>query len=173
MTRKNGAATETRVRKRPSFWQFYVGNIISLGKEKLVRRELPGYCCWGETEIVQDLFGWKVKMKREEFECGSEIEARYLEIFMHLGWNEVYTPKQPEDYGSFIEELETLKAKADNVIGTGLYRVFAKPQLKFRVRSNVYQDISEIPDDAAVFGERLEPAIDDFETEEELEEAYA
>lgn len=134
---------------------------------------MPGFCNWGETEIIHDLFGWKVKTKREEFECDSETAARYLEIFMHLGWSEVYAPIELADYEKFMPELEALKAKADEVLENRLSRAFAKPQLKFRVRSNVYQDISEIPDDAVVFGEPLDPAVEVMEAEEELEEAYA
>lgn len=173
MTEINGENTGQRVRKRPSFWRFYLDNVISLGRERLEKCELPGYCCWGETEIVHDLFGWKVKTKCREFESRSESEARYLEIFLHLGWSEVYAPKDTEDYVIFMPELEALKAKADDVIGNGLRRVFAKPQLKFRVRSGTYEDLSEIPEDAVIFGEPLYPAIADLELEEELEEVYA
>lgn len=173
MTEINGENTGQRARKRPSFWQFYLDNVISLGKGRLEKRELPGYCLWGETEIEQDLFGWKVKTKREEFECGSESEARYLEIFMHLGWSEVYVPKETADYDEFMPALETLKAKADEVIGNGLRRVFAKPQLKFGVRSSTYQDISEIPEDAVIFGEPHDPPVPVRESAEELEEVYA
>lgn len=170
MKKKIEPRIEARVRRRPSFWQFYLWNVIPLGKGKLIKRELPGYCMWGETKIEQDLFGWQVRTKREIFDCRSESEARYLEIFLHLGWREVYVPKQLEDYNKFMPALEALKAKADNVIGKGLRRVFAKPQLKFRVRSNVYQDISEIPEDAVVFGEPLEHSTD---LVQELEEEYA
>ncbi|MGH9947753.1 MAG: hypothetical protein ACRD6X_11170 [Pyrinomonadaceae bacterium] len=173
MSDRNGQTTEKRERKRPSFWQFYNANVLSLGKERLVKRELPGVCCWGETEIINDLFGWKLKLKRDEYECGSELEARYLEIFLHLGWSEVYVPKETKDLASFMPELEALKAKADEILDRRLRQVFAKPLLKFRVRSGMYQDISEIPNDAKVFNESVVGNYDFEEADEiELEEAY-
>ena len=78
-------AEEKPKKKTETFGKFYADKILSLGRENLVKRELVGSSCFGELRMEQDLFGWKVYAKRRLFECDSEMEARYLMVFLELG----------------------------------------------------------------------------------------
>jgi len=158
--------------------EYYADKILSQGREKLAKRELVGYSCFGETRMEQDLFGWKIHTKRRTFDFDSELEARYCLIFLELGWRTVLIPTDLNYLAEILPRLEYLKMRADEVIGNGLKRVFGR-KIRWDARIKTYQKISVIPDDAprfddvefANFDEEEEDTEEEFD--EELEEEYA
>ncbi len=169
-------ATEQPKKKTETFGKFYADKVLSQKRENLVRRDLVGYSCFGELRMEQDLFGWKVHTKRRVFECDSELEAKYLMIFLELGWREIYVPKDLEYFAEIMPRLDYLKARMDRVLTDGLKRVFGR-KIRQETRTIFYRKVSEIPEDAPRFDdddEISENTEEDFETEEEeLEEEYA
>jgi len=171
-------ATEKPKKRTEGFGEFYADKVLSQGRENLVRRELVGYSCFGELRMEQDLFGWKVHTKRRVFECDSEIEARYLMIFLELGWREIYVPKSAEYFAEIMPRLDYLKARLDRVLTEGLKRAFGR-KIRQEARTIFYRKVSAIPDDAPKFDDdkfedfddEAEDAEEDYE--EELEEEYA
>jgi tetrahydromethanopterin S-methyltransferase subunit G len=171
-------ATEKPKKRTEGFGEFYAAKVLSQGRENLVRRELVGYSCFGELRMEQDLFGWKVHTKRRVFECDSELEARYLMIFLELGWREIYVPKDLEYFAEIMPRLDYLKARLDRVLTEGLKRVFGR-KIRQEARTIFYRKVSAIPEDApkfdddkfADFDDEAEESEEDFE--EELEEEYA
>lgn len=115
-----------------------------LPQKKLVEHELLGYSCWGETEITHNLLGWQVHAgKKHKFDCRSELEARYLKIFLELGWRRVAVPDDETQLAEILPRLEYLKRRADEIIEGGLATVFDR-KLKAEVRRKVYRKISGI-----------------------------
>ncbi len=177
MAEKN---TEKPKRRIEGFGGFYAEKVLSQGRENLIKRELVGYSCFGELRMEQDLFGWKVHTKRRVFECDSEIEARYLMIFLELGWREIYVPKNLNYFAEIMPRLDYLKARMDRVLNEGLKRVFGR-KIRQEARTIFYRKVSAIPEDAPRFDddkfadddEISEDTEEDFDTEEELEEEYA
>ncbi len=167
-------------KRKEGFGEFYAAKVLSQGRENLVKRELVGYSCFGELRMEQDLFGWKVYTKRRVFECDSEIEARYLMVFLELGWREIYVPKSAEYFAEIMPRLDYLKARLDRLMTEHMKRIFGR-KIRRETRLLAYQKLSKIPEDAPKFdddkfansGEEEE----DYETEEdfdeELEEEYA
>ena len=151
--------------------EYYADKVLSQGQENLVKRELVGYSCFGETRMEQDLFGWKIHTKRRVFEFDSELEARYCLIFLELGWRTVFVPKDLNYLAEILPRLEYLKMRADEVIGNGLKRVFGR-KIRWDARIKTYQKISVIPDDAPKFDDEksFEDFDEDFEDEEDIEE---
>jgi len=160
--------------------EYYADKILSQGQENLVKRELVGYSCFGETRMEQDLFGWKIHTKRRVFEFDSELEARYCLIFLELGWRKILIPKDLNYLAEILPRLEYLKMRADEIIGNGMKRIFGR-KIRWEARTLTYQKISVIPEDAPRFDddkfadddEMSDDTEEDFETEEELEEEYA
>ncbi len=174
----SGEATEKPKKKTETFGEFYAAKVLSQGRENLVKRELVGYSCFGELRMEQDLFGWKVHTKRRVFECDSEIEARYLMIFLELGWREIYVPQSAEYFALIMPRLDYLKARLDRILTEGMKRIFGR-KLRWEARTLTYQKLSRIPEDAPRFDddkfansdEEEEDTEEDFD--EELEEEYA
>lgn len=172
----SGEAEEKPKKKTETFGEFYAAKVLSQGRENLVRRELVGYSCFGELRIEQDLFGWKVHTKRRVFECDSEIEARYLMIFLELGWREIYVPKSAEYFAEIMPRLDYLKARLDRILTEGIKRVFGR-KTRWEARMGTYRKLSIIPEDAPRFDDDELTSFDeeeeDYDTEEEFEEEYA
>ena len=148
--------------------EYYAEKVLTQGQENLTKRELVGYSCFGETSMEQDLFGWKIHTKRRIFEFDTEIEARYILIFLELGWRIVYIPKNLDYLAEIMPRLEYLKMRADEVIGNGLKRVFGR-KIRWEARTLTYRKISVIPDDAPKFDD----SYDDLdEVDEDYEEDY-
>ncbi len=160
------------------FGEFYADKVLSQGRENLIKRELVGYSCFGELRMEQDLFGWKIHTKRCVFDCDSELEARYLMIFLELGWREVYVPKDLEYLAEIIPRLDYLKARLDKVLTEGLKRVFGR-KTRWEARTIFYRKVSAIPENATKFNDKFvdfddeaeEPEEDFKEVEEEEEYA--
>lgn len=167
--------TTERPKRKEGFGEFYAAKVLSQGRENLTKRELVGYSCFGELRMEQDLFGWKVHTKRRVFECDSEIEARYLMIYLELGWREIYVPKDSTYFAEIMPRLDYLKARLDRILNDGLKKVFGR-KIRSETRTLLYQKLSRIPEDAPKFGD---DEIMDYEVEteedyeEELEEEYA
>ena len=165
-------------KKTETFGKFYADKVLSQGRENLVKRELVGYSCFGELRMEEWMFGWKIHTKRRVFETDTELEARYLMVFLELGWREVYVPKSAEYFAEIMPRFDYLKARMDRVLTDGLKRVFGR-KIRQEARSYFYRKISIIPDDAPKFddeefansGEEVEDTEEDFD--EELEEEYA
>ena len=164
--------TITTSKRLEGIGEYYAEKVLSQGRENLVKSELIGYSCFGETRMEQDLFGWKIHTKRRVFEFDSELEARYAIIFLELGWRTIYVPKDLNYLAEILPRLEYLKMRADEVIGNGLKRVFGR-KVRWEARTLTYQKISRIPDDAPRFDDDKFASFDeneeDFEEEEEEE----
>jgi len=179
--------SEKPKKRTEGFGEFYASKVLSQGRENLVKRELVGYSCFGELRMEQDLFGWKIHTKRRVFECDSELEARYLMIFLELGWREIYVPKDLEYLTEIMPRLDYLKARLDRILTEGMKRVFGR-KTRWEARTLTYQKVSKIPEDAPRFdddkfansGEEDEDTEEedfdkelDEEIEKEIEEEYA
>lgn len=91
--------------------KFYREKILSY--KPLATRELPKVS--GKVRLEQDLLGWRLSWGKQHFPCNSETEARYLKIWMELGFDSVEVP-QDEDYlRAITPELEALKQKTEDV----------------------------------------------------------
>ena len=146
--------------------EYYADKVLSQGRENLATRELVGYSCFGETRMEQDLFGWKIYTKRRVFDCDSELEARYLMIFLELGWREVYVPEDLEYLAEIIPRLDYLKARLDKVLTEGLKRVFGR-KIRWEARTIFYRKVSTIPVDAPKFDDKFADFDDEAEEPEE------
>lgn len=156
-------------KRTEGFGEFYAAKVLSQGRENLVKRELVGYSCFGELRMEQDLFGWKVHTKRRVFECDSEIEARYLMIYLELGWRTIYVPKDLEYFAEIMPRLDYLKARLDRILTEGLKKVFGR-KIRWEARTITYRNVSAIPEDAPKFDDNGESEDFEDETEEEFEE---
>lgn len=61
--------------------------------------------------IEQTLFGWILWIGRDQVDCESEAEARYLAAFAHMGYVEIPVPKDPKALADVVSSVE--KAVAD------------------------------------------------------------
>ncbi|MHA1344440.1 MAG: hypothetical protein ACTSQG_10655, partial [Promethearchaeota archaeon] len=76
-------------------------------------------------------------------QCSTEEEARYLEIFLDTGINEVRIPKDKEYLKQILPQLEKLKSEIDEEINFHLDYVIdkkLKEQLKHRLWSEILKD---------------------------------
>jgi hypothetical protein len=62
-----------------------------------------------EPQIIKYLFGWQLVAGDDSIDCRSEVEARYLRIFVELGLHEVAVPDSDEFLDRVLPDLEYLK----------------------------------------------------------------
>jgi len=120
--------------------RYYKETVLSLPKKSLFKRELRGNS--GEIRIERDLFGWKVYSGKDSIECRSEEEARYLKVFLDLGFIEIYVPKDEAHLKSVLPELERLKTRADEILNSYLETILDR-KIKERLKHEVYMEISK------------------------------
>ncbi len=120
--------------------QFYRDEILSLPSEERTLVALPANR--GEARAVKDLFGWKVFSGRNVIECRSEEEARYLAIFLDAGLREVYVPNDDETLGRILPQLESLKAKTDEILQSYLASILDR-KVRERLRREVFEEITK------------------------------
>jgi hypothetical protein len=119
---------------------YYKETILSLPKRLLFKRELPGNT--DEIKIERDLFGWKLLSGKDLIECRSEEEARYLKVFLDLGFKEIYVPKDEVYLKSILPELERLKTRADEILNSYLETILDR-KVRERLKHEVYMEISK------------------------------
>jgi len=119
---------------------FYRDRILT--RDDLQQRELT-LPVDKEPQIVKYLFGWQLIAGDDSIDCRSEVEARYLRIFVELGLHEVAVPDSDEFLEQILPDLEYLKRRADEILDEHLETVF-DPRVKAKVRRDVYAEIAKV-----------------------------
>lgn len=115
-----------------TFGEFYRGDVLT--KKPLVKRVLPPQS--DDIKVVKDLFGWKLYSGKQFIDCRSEEEARFLKIFLEVGFEQVKVPKDDKVLALLLKELEEMKRVADEIIeedAAGLLNRRLKEELRHRV----------------------------------------
>lgn len=116
--------------------EFYREKIV--GRKDLATREFLDYR--GESNIVHDLFGWKLYSGKNFIECRSKEEARFLEIYFEAGMTEVSVPEDNDYLKTILPELEKLKEGMDEIISLYVRSIFNR-KIRERLKREVYQEI--------------------------------
>ncbi len=72
----------------------------------LARVQLPAYK--GKVMLENTLLGWRLKTGTSIIECKSEMEGRFLSIFMEMRCESAPVPKSPHLKLTMVKELESL-----------------------------------------------------------------
>ena len=111
-----------------------------LTHKPLRTRSLPKVS--GEVKLEQELFGWRLSSGREHLDCASELEARYLKVWLDAGVESVKIPRDEGYLDEIVPELETLKQKADEVFEDYLGSIL-DPRLRQRLLHQLWQEATK------------------------------
>lgn len=64
-----------------------------------------------EIRVENTLFGWVLRLRKEQVSCSSEAEARYLAAFVQMGFAEAPVPSDPERISQVLPDLERSVSK--------------------------------------------------------------
>lgn len=92
--------------------RFYTEKVLS--RPALHARSLPP--AGGDVSIKQTLMGWRLYSGRQSIDCTSELEARYLKVWLEAGMDQVRVPQDESYLQAIAPELEILKQKVDEII---------------------------------------------------------
>jgi hypothetical protein len=96
-----------------------------------------------EIEIKQSLLGWRLYSDREYIDCASELEARYLKVWLDAGMEEIKVPKDQVYLEKIVPELETLKTTMDEVIEPNLSFI-ANPKTRDRILRQMWIEMTKV-----------------------------
>ncbi len=119
-----------------TFGEFYRGDVLT--KKPLVKRVLPPQS--DDIKVIKDLFGWKLYSGKQSIDCRSDEEARFLKIFLEVGFEEVKVPKDDKILMQLLTELEDMKQVADELIEEQAEGLLSR-RLKEELRHRVWQEL--------------------------------
>jgi type I restriction-modification system DNA methylase subunit len=96
----------------------------------------------GEVKLEQELFGWRLSSGREHMDCTSEMEARYLKVWLETGLESIKMPKDEGYLEEIIPELESLKQKTDEIFEDYLGSIL-DPRLRQRLIHQLWQEATK------------------------------
>lgn len=96
--------------------RFYTDKVLS--QPSLYVKNLPEIA--GNIRIQQSLMGWRLYSGKQNIDCASELEARYLKVWLETGIAQVKVPRSETYLGIIVPELETLKQRLDEIIASYL-----------------------------------------------------
>jgi len=118
--------------------KFYREKILS--HKPLRSRSLPRVL--GEVKLEQELFGWRLSSGREHRDCASEMEARYLKIWLEAGLESIKMPKHEDYLRQIVPELESLKQKTDEIFEDYLGSILDS-RLRQRLLHQLWQEVTK------------------------------
>jgi len=118
--------------------KFYKEKILS--QKPLYTKTLPRLT--DDIAVRQSLLGWRLYSGKNYIDCASELEARYLKVWLETGKEEVKVPKDEDYLKTIVPELESLKAKIDDAINAHLGFI-ANPRTRDRILHRLWQEISK------------------------------
>lgn len=131
--------TEKKPKRKP-FGDLY--NELVLTFDNLKEVKLFAAVCPRETEMAQDLFGWKIVFGKHQIACDNELEARFLRVFAELGWRSVKMPQDEKYLAKILPEFESLKERADRLYFERAKTIFSR-KLRQEVKMKYYRKISK------------------------------
>jgi hypothetical protein len=120
----------------------FIGEIYKekiLPRKDLVDKELPYNHT--ESQVIKDLFGYKLVVGKEQIECATEDEARYLKVFLDLGLTEIKIPKDLNFLKQIVPELESSKKHIDEILKEFTESIFDR-KAKAQLRHEVYMEFA-------------------------------
>lgn len=96
----------------------------------------------GQVRLEQELFGWRLSSGREHIDCTSEVEARYLKVWLEAGLDSVKMPKDEDYLGEIVLELENLKQEIDEIFGDYVGSIL-DPKLRQRLLHQLWQEVTK------------------------------
>ncbi|MGB6873785.1 MAG: N-6 DNA methylase [Dehalococcoidia bacterium] len=118
--------------------KFYRENILT--HKPLRTKSLPKVS--GEVKLEQELFGWRLSSGRGHIDCTSEMEARYLKVWLEAGLDSIKIPKDEDYLGGIVPELESLKQKTDGIFEDYLGSIL-DPRLRQRLLHQLWQEVAK------------------------------
>jgi type I restriction enzyme M protein len=111
-----------------------------LTHKPLRSRSLPKVS--GEVKLEQELFGWRLSSGREHVDCASDMEARYLKVWLEVGLDSIKIPKDEAYLGEIVPKLESLKQKTDEIFEDYLGSIL-DPRLCQRLLHQLWQEATK------------------------------
>jgi len=118
--------------------KFYKEKVLS--QKPLYTKTLPK--ATDEIEIKQSLLGWRLYSGKNDIDCISEIEARYLKVWLEARLEAIKVPKDEAYLKAIVPELESLKAKIDTVVNAHLGFI-ANLKTRDRILHRLWQEITK------------------------------
>ena len=117
--------------------RFYSEKVLSL--QSLETKSLPP--ADGDVSIKQTLIGWRLYSGKQSIDCASELEARYLKVWLEAGLDEVKVPQNEGYLEAIVPELESLKQKIDDIIAPYLDSI-VNVKTKDRILRQLWMEIT-------------------------------
>ena len=96
----------------------------------------------GGISIQQTLMGWRLYAGKESIDCVSELEARYLKVWLEAGLAEVGVPQDEAYLQVTVADLESLKNNIDEIIAPYLSSII-NPRTKDRILRQFWLEITK------------------------------
>ncbi|MEW6557033.1 MAG: N-6 DNA methylase [Elusimicrobiota bacterium] len=116
--------------------KFYREKILS--QKSLYTKKLPEKS--DEIKIEKELFDWRLYSGKKHVKCSSEIEAKYLKVWIESGFDTIKIPQNINYLKKILPELLTLKKNIDKIVDEYLSSII---DIKTRVQVS-HQLLKEI-----------------------------
>jgi type I restriction-modification system DNA methylase subunit len=117
--------------------KFYAEKVLS--QPSLETKSLPP--AGGDISIKQSLMGWRLYSGKQSIDCASELEARYLKVWLEAWLDSVKTPGDEDYLKVIVPELESLKQKIDDIIAPYLDSI-VNLKAKDRILRQLWMEIT-------------------------------
>jgi type I restriction enzyme M protein len=117
--------------------RFYAEKVLS--QPSLETKTLPP--TGDDISIRQSLMGWRLYSGKQSMDCASEMEARYLKVWLEAGLDSVKTPGDEDYLKVIVPELESLKQKVDEIIAPYLDSI-VNIKTKDRISRQLWMEIA-------------------------------
>ncbi len=118
--------------------KFYQEKVLS--QKSLSTKLMPK--ATDDITIKQGLFGWRLYSGKKYIECASELEARYLKVWLEAGAEEIEVPEDENYLKTIVPELESLKAKINTAIEDHLSFI-ANVKTRDRILHQLWHELSK------------------------------
>ncbi|MCX7778767.1 MAG: N-6 DNA methylase [Patescibacteria group bacterium] len=117
--------------------KFYKEKILY--RKDLILKKLPSKI--DKLKIRKSTLGWVLDYKKNNFiNCRSEIEARYLKIWLEVGAQSIKIPKSQKYLEKIIDDLERTKSNIDGIIKDYLDSILDQ-KIKNQILYQIWQRI--------------------------------
>lgn len=100
----------------------------------------------GNVSIKQSLMGWRLYSGKQSIDCASELEARYLKVWLEAGVDQAKVPQNEGYLKAIVPQLESLKQRIDDAINPYLDSIVSikdKKRISRRLWREMTKGISE------------------------------